>query len=195
MNDHRRAADRHRGDAPRTGAAARARQRGARHQPLGGPDLPRPATGRLETLGVTKMGSLAPDLARRGMRSSARAASPKGLHQPEHLPGLLRGAPLPPTLGSTAGRSRTPPILAALHDQGRAPARTLAGGGRGMLQGPPRRRPEPGRRTERPGCSPATGRLRDPVRRRAPRQRRTRGPHLLTTRLARRPTAARRSGT
>ena len=60
----------------------------ARHQPLRGPGLrgrrhvhPAPTARRLR----------------------------RGLHQPEHPPGLLRGAPPPRRLARRTGRSRTPP--------------------------------------------------------------------------------------
>ena len=57
------------------------------------------------------------------------------------------------TLGSTAGRSRDATLagyLAELHGQGRTPAKRVHGGGRGVLLSPPRRRAEPGRRTNGP---------------------------------------------
>ena len=49
---------------------------------------------------------------------------------------------------TVAGRRRTPPSSTT---RGRAQASGLAGGGRGLLPGPPRPRAEPGRGTHRPG--------------------------------------------
>ena len=69
-----------------------------------------------------------------------------GLHQPEHPPGLCRSAPPPRRLARRpADRGRD----AELHDQGRAPASTSTGGGRGVLPEPasPASRASAGERT------------------------------------------------
>ena len=77
----------------------------------------------------------------------------RGLHQPEHPPGVLRGAPPPRRL------ARRPATRGC--DPRRLPRRTsrpgpgagerVDDGGRGVLPGPPRQGAEPGRGTDGPG--------------------------------------------
>ena len=69
----------------------------------------------------------------------------RGLPQPEHPPGLLRGRSAASTLGSPAARGRHPRCVPRRAPRpGPGAVERVDGDGRGVLPGPPRRPPEPG---------------------------------------------------
>ena len=115
-------------------------QLGALHQPLRGPGL----RSRRTTARMT-MDALA---------RTCRGSRPRA-------PDADRAPPLPTeaSLSPNARRAALPGALRRLDACSAAGRRTkrVHGGGRGVLPSPPRRRPEPGRRTDGPRPSPATG--------------------------------------
>ena len=97
------------------------------------------------SLAATGSAARAPD--------APRAPPRRGLAQPERPPGVLRGAPPPRRLARRPGGSRTrrsPPTSPSSTTRAGVGER-VDDGGRGVLPDPPRRRAEPGRRTDGPG--------------------------------------------
>lgn len=126
----------------------------ARHEVRGSPN---PATRGSNGCGGED-GHRSPGRGRARASDADRAPPRRGLHQPQHPPGPLRGAPPPRRLARRppARRDTTPsaPYLAEFHDQGGVARERRDGGGPWRASGYPRRRGRGHESEEVPGEPP-----------------------------------------